>query len=64
MYETHHDRVSLPDEDGEGIDGERLTVHTVNFDDSHIMTINGECVVGIAGKVDYTEAIANEKEGI
>lgn len=60
MHETHHSRVSLPNEDVEGVDKKRLTVHAINFDDGHVVAIDGECVVWIAGNIDNTEAIAED----
>ena len=47
----------------DGVYNMRLMVHAVNFDDSHVMAINGEDVVGVAREADQAEPIAGKTEG-
>ena len=44
------------------VHGELLTVDTIDFNDGHIMVVNGELEVGIAGDRNKTHAVAKRNE--
>ena len=52
------ERVALPGEDLDGIDGERLVVDRVDLDDGHVVAVDGEGEVRVAGHGYEAEAVA------
>ena len=58
LIRSEDERVPLPGEDGERIDNNGLVVDAVSFNDSHVVTIDGERVVRVARNRDEADAVA------
>ena len=58
MNDAYHERVSLTSKNLDRVNSMRLTAHTVNFNNRHIVTVDSEHVVRVAGDRDQTETIA------
>lgn len=59
--DTYDERVSLSSEDLDRVNTERLTVDTVDFDDSEVMVIDGENPIGVTRDGDQTETVAGSR---
>lgn len=55
--ETHHNRIPLSYEDLDGVDNKRLHGGALDLDDRHIMPVDGEDVVRVAGDINDAEAV-------
>ena len=55
---AYHKRVPLTSEDLDRIHSVRLTAHTIDFNNRHVMAVDSEHVVRVAGDRDQTETVA------
>ena len=58
MNGAYHERVSLTSKDLDRIHSMRLTAHAIDFNNRHIVTVDSEHVVRVAGDRDQTETVA------
>ena len=58
VNDAYHERVPLTSEDLDRIHSMRLTAHTIDFNNRHVVTVDSEHVVRVAGDGDQTETVA------
>lgn len=58
---TYHEGITLTGEDLDRVNGQRLCVDAIDFDDGHGVVIDRENVVRVAGDRDQTESITGTK---
>ena len=51
----------MPRKDLDEIDLERLSVLSIRFDDSKLMTVDGEVIIGLARNVEQAEPVPDEQ---
>ena len=59
---THDIRVPLSSEDLDEVDVERLRILSIRLDDSKVVAVNGEIVIGFARNVEQAEPVPDRQE--
>ena len=60
VNDAYHERVPLTSEDLDRVNNMRLTAHAIHFNNSHVMIVDGEHVVWIAGDIHQTNTVPGE----
>lgn len=56
-FETYNEGITLASKDLDGIDLEGLAVNTIDFNNGHVMIVDGEDMVGLAREGHETETV-------
>ena len=49
---AYNERISLPSENLDGVDGIRFVIDPIDLDYGHVVAVDGESIVRITGKTD------------
>ena len=58
MNDAYYERVPLTSKDLDRVHSMRLTAHAINFNNRHVVTVDSEHIVRVAGDRYQTETVA------